>query len=86
MVIRVLASAGGCAGSGDWQLADLHARRRLAGTQYHRDRSTRRRIIDMDRQEAALIIMGVQLRQLLMAVHNIDRVVDVQDTDRGGFW
>ena len=61
------------------KLANLHTRRRLAGTQDHRNRSTRRRIVDMDRQEAALIIMGVPLRQLLVAVHNVDRVVDVQD-------
>ncbi len=31
----------------------------------------------MDRQETALIIVGVPLRQLLVAVHNIDRVVVV---------
>jgi hypothetical protein len=37
----------------------------------------------MDRQEAALIIVGVPLRQLLMAVHNIHRVVDVQDNRPG---
>jgi hypothetical protein len=37
----------------------------------------------MDRQEAALIIMGVPLRQLLMAVHNVDRVIDVQDHRQG---
>src|SRR6476646_3437163 len=65
------------------QLANLDARRRLAGTQNHRNWSTRRRIIDMDRQEAALIIVGVPLRQLLMAVHNNDRVVDVQDNRPG---
>ena len=65
------------------QLANLHARRRLARTQNHRNWSTRRRIIDMDRQEAALIIVGVPLRQLLVAVHNIDRVVDVQDNRPG---
>jgi hypothetical protein len=34
-------------------------------------------------QEAALIIVGVPLRQLLVAVHNIDRVVDVQDNRPG---
>src|SRR6202040_4348558 len=61
------------------KLADLHTRRRLARTQDDRNRSTRRLIIDMDRQEAALIIVGVPLRQLLVAVHNINRVVDVQD-------
>ena len=49
----------------------------------HRNWSTRRRIIDMDRQEAALIIVGVPLRGFLVAVHNIDRVVDVQDNRPG---
>jgi hypothetical protein len=44
------------------QLANLHARRRLAGTQNHRNWSTRRRIIDMDQQEAALIIVAVPRR------------------------
>ena len=61
------------------KLADLHTRRSIARTQDDRNRSTRRLIIDMDRQEAALIIVGVPLRQLLVAVHNINRVVDVQD-------
>src|SRR5262249_57814386 len=61
------------------KLADLHTRRRLARTQDDRNRSTRRLIIDMDRQKAALIIVDVPLRQLLVAVHNINRVVDVQD-------
>ena len=65
------------------QLANLHARWSLARTQKHRNWSARRRIIDMDRQEAALIIVGVPLRQLLVAVHNIDRVVDVQDNRSG---
>jgi hypothetical protein len=32
----------------------------------------------MNRQKAALIVMGVPSRQLLVAVHNINRVVDVQ--------
>ena len=65
------------------KLANLHTRRRLAGAQNHNNRSTRSRIVDMDRQEAALIIVGVPLRQLLVAVHNIDRVVDVQDNRPG---
>ena len=33
----------------------------------------------MDRQEAALIVMGVPFRHFLMAVHNVERVVDVQN-------
>jgi hypothetical protein len=60
------------------QLANLHTRWRLAGPQDHDNRSPGRRIVDMDRQEAALIIMSVPLRQLLMAVHNVDRVIDIQ--------
>src|SRR4029079_10770144 len=65
------------------QLADLHARRRLARTENPCTWTPRRRIIDMDRQEAALIRVGVPLRQLLVAVHNIDRVVDVQNNRPG---
>src|SRR4029077_5357392 len=58
------------------KLSGLPTRRGLARTQDDRNRSTRRLIIDMDRQEAALIIVGVPLRQLLVAVHNINRVVE----------
>ena len=31
----------------------------------------------MDRQEAAFIVVGVEQRELLMSVHDVDRVVDV---------
>ena len=48
--------------------ADLGARGRLAGAQQHGDRPARRRVVDMDRQEAALVVMGIEQRQLLMAV------------------
>ena len=37
----------------------------------------------MDRQEAALVVVGIEQRQLLMAVHHIDRVVDVERHARG---
>jgi hypothetical protein len=60
------------------KLAHLFARRRFARTQDHRHRPARCRIVDMNWQKAALIIMGVPLRQPLVAVHNVDRVVDVQ--------
>jgi hypothetical protein len=60
------------------KLAHLLARRGLAGAQDHSDRSPGRRIVDMDRQKAALIVVRVPLRQLLVAVHDVDRVVDVQ--------
>ena len=58
--------------------ADLDARGRLAGAQQHGDRPARRRVIDVDRQEAALVVMGVEQRELLMAVNDIHRVVDVE--------
>ena len=58
--------------------ADLDARGRLAGAQQHGDRTACRGVVDVDRQEAALIIMGVEQRELLMAVNDIHRVVDVE--------
>ena len=58
--------------------ADLDARGRLAGAQQHGDRTACRGVVDMDRQKAALIVMGVEQRELLMAVNDIHRVVDVE--------
>jgi hypothetical protein len=60
------------------ELANLHTRGRLARPQDYNDRRTGRRIVDMDRQKTALIIVGVPMRQLLVAVHNVDRVIDIQ--------
>ena len=58
--------------------ADLGARGCFAGAQQHGDRPARRRVIDVDRQEATLVVMGVEQRELLMAVDDIHRVVDVE--------
>src|SRR5712672_1407183 len=41
-------------------------------------------VVDVDRQEAALIVMGVEQRELLMAVNDIHRIVDVERHRRGG--
>ena len=82
--MRVSASAGGCVGQAAQMPAHLLARRGLAGTQDHRHRAAGRRIVDVDRQEAALVIMGVEQRQLLVAVHDVDRVVDVEHHRPGG--
>jgi len=57
---------------------DLGARGRLARAKQHRDRPARRRVVDMDRQEAALVVMGIEQRELLMAVDDIYRVIDVE--------
>jgi hypothetical protein len=42
--------------------ANLNAGRRLAGSQDHRDRARFLRVVDMDRQEAALVIMCIKER------------------------
>src|SRR5512136_1469618 len=44
--------------------ADFLARRRLAFAQDHRHRLAGRPFIDVDRQETALVIMGVEQREL----------------------
>ena len=66
--------------------ANLDAGRRLARPQHERHRTAVFGVIDMDRQKAALVIMGVEQRQLLVAVHDIAGVVDIQnDRDRLAF-
>src|SRR3954454_6780316 len=57
---------------------DFVSRWSLAGSQQHRYRAGGRGVVDMDRQEAALVVMRVEQRELLMPVHDIDGVVDVQ--------
>ena len=56
----------------------LLARRRLAGAQQHRHRSAGYRVINMDRQEAALPMMSVPEGELLIAMHDVAGVVDIQ--------
>src|SRR4051812_34152904 len=53
--------------------ADFLARRRLAFAQDHRHRLAGRPFIDVDRQETALVIMGVEQRELLLAVQALTR-------------
>ena len=43
--------------------------RRLAGAQDDRDRLAGRRLVDVDRQKAAAVVIGVEQRQLLAAVN-----------------
>ena len=64
----------------------LDARGRLARPQHDGDRAACRAVVDMDRQKAALVVMGVEQRQLLMPMHHIAGVVDVQHhtVRRGG--
>ena len=58
--------------------ADLLARRCLSRAQDHRNGAAGPCLIDVDRQEAALVVMSIEERELLMAVNDIHRVVDVQ--------
>jgi hypothetical protein len=51
----------------------------LAGTQDDGDRLAAGCIIDVDRQEAAVIVVGVEQRELSVAVNAIQRVVDIED-------
>ena len=60
----------------------LLSRWRLALPQKHHDRLAACHVIDVDRQEAVGIVVGVEQRQLLPAVNRVAGVVDVQ-RDRG---
>ena len=58
--------------------AELGAARRPAGPQQHRHRARGGGVVGVDRQEAALVVVGVEQRELLAAVHHVAGVVDVQ--------
>jgi hypothetical protein len=50
--------------------ADLDTSWRLAGAQKHGYRPARRRVVNVDRLEAALVVMGVEQGELLMTVND----------------
>jgi hypothetical protein len=52
--------------------------RGLAGPQDHRHRLARDRLVDVDRQEAPLVVVGVEEGELLTAVRRVAGVVDVE--------
>jgi hypothetical protein len=56
----------------------LDARGRLARPQHDGDRSAGGAVVDVDRQKAALVMMGVEQGELLVPVHHVTGVVDVQ--------
>ena len=58
--------------------AHLLTGRRFARTQQYRYRPRHRRVIDMDRQKTALVVMGIEERQLLVAVNDINSVINVE--------
>lgn len=63
--------------------ADLDAGWRFAGPQDHGDRAALLRVVNMNRQKAALVIVRVKERQLLMAMRHVAGVVDVERDRRG---
>jgi hypothetical protein len=58
---------------------DLGTARRLARPQDDRDRFAGGGLVDVDRQEAAAVVMGVEQGELLAAVDPILGIVDVED-------
>jgi hypothetical protein len=56
----------------------LDAARRLVGRQHDRDRPALLRVVDVDRQEAAFVILSPKQRELLMAVDDVAGLIDVE--------
>ena len=56
----------------------LPARGRLARPQDNRDGSAGGGVVDVDRQEAALVVVGMEQRELLGAVNHVQGVVDIE--------
>ena len=55
----------------------------LAGAEDYRHRLAGHRLVDVDRQKAATVVMRMEQRQLLATVHPVERVVDIeQDASR----
>ena len=63
--------------------SDLNPARRLAWTQDHGDRAGAFGVIDVDRQETPFIVIGVEQRQLLAAMNDVNAVVDVEGDSLG---
>ena len=66
--------------------ADLGPGRRLARAQEDRHRLATFHMVDVDGQEAAGVVVGVEERELLVAVHGIAGVVDIQRDGGGRGW
>jgi hypothetical protein len=64
----------------------LTAGGRLARPQHDGNRSAGGAVVNMDRQKAALVVMGVEQGELLMSMHDVTGVIDVQHyaIGRGG--
>ncbi len=58
--------------------AHLAARRGAPLAQDHGDRLAGGRLVDVHRQEAALVVVGIEQGELLVTVDGIEGVVDVE--------
>jgi hypothetical protein len=58
--------------------AHLAARGRLAWPQDHRHRAAGSSVVDVDGEKAAFVVVSVEQRELLLAMHHVAGVVDVQ--------
>ena len=76
-VVRPMGADASAPGAADGR-ANFLARRHRAGTQQHGDWAGGGGVIDVDRQKAPRVVMRVEQRELLMPVHDIDGVIDVQ--------
>ena len=64
---------------------DLLASRALAGPQYCGDQFARKTFINVQWLITGFLIITAEQSQLLMAVHNILRIVKIQNNDLGRF-
>ena len=66
--------------------AHFDAAGRLARSQHDRDGAASLGVVDMDRQKAALVVVRIEQRELLMAVRDIAGVVNIEnDAGRRAF-
>ena len=63
---------------------NLGPARRLAFTQDDGNRLAGTAFVDVDRQEAALVVIGIEERELLAAMDPVESIIDVEH-DRGGW-
>ena len=57
---------------------NLNTARRFAGAQDNRNRPAALGVVDVDRQKAVLVVVGIEQRELLTAMNHVDGVVDVE--------
>ena len=62
---------------------DLGPVRRLAGAQDDSDGLAGRRLVNVDRQKAAAVVVRIEERELLAAVNPVLGVIDIEQDGRG---